>query len=566
MAFNLQNIKFLQGSEAKLKSLTSVQNGAFYLTNDTYRLYIGDNGKAVPVNQGVIVVEDQTALNAIDKTTVSPGQFYLIKTGNILCTLSNGQWVQINPTTKLTAAATSASKTGKNVQLDTQVTSTNGNPISSFILAEGAGIALAVTTPEGGGVPTITVSSTGSGGIETRISAKDSAENADFVEIAQTITITPVDGTDPTTTTTTAFKLAKGENIKSVVAKDGTVTINAAQQAVTKMSFVPAGETENGFNLAIEQNSGNTNLASELFDPTVGIGKSGAEGTGDIHFVNGKATLDVYTTTQADAAIEAAINAKLAAADAMTYKGTVNSAEALGALTQVKNGDTYKVSAEFEYLATKVKVGDLLIAQGTEGEDGFLPESFKFDIVPSGNEYETKVDPLAHGIAITDGASTPTTLGSIQLAAGSQVVLDDNGTGKEKTITVSHATIAQTTKERGEDGLIPATEGLNTVYTDATNGATKTIRVVKDVKTTNNGHVTEVVIGEEIIKDTDVALKSTSNTITKSKDEKGVTVSTAVVDNLDRAATGASFDLISNSLAVAATGNTITVEMTWGEF
>jgi hypothetical protein len=42
-------VMFKRGSQANLATATIV-NGAFYLTNDTNRLYIGKDGKAVPVN------------------------------------------------------------------------------------------------------------------------------------------------------------------------------------------------------------------------------------------------------------------------------------------------------------------------------------------------------------------------------------------------------------------------------------------------------------------------------------------------------------------------------------
>jgi hypothetical protein len=35
----MSNVKFLRGTQAKLDSLTSFQEGAFYLTSDTDRLY-----------------------------------------------------------------------------------------------------------------------------------------------------------------------------------------------------------------------------------------------------------------------------------------------------------------------------------------------------------------------------------------------------------------------------------------------------------------------------------------------------------------------------------------------
>jgi hypothetical protein len=75
--------------------------GAFYLTEDTNRLYIGKtiDGKVVPVpvNQGVVYVANIDALPSGDAATaVKTGEFYYAEAENILCVRSAGKWIQIN--------------------------------------------------------------------------------------------------------------------------------------------------------------------------------------------------------------------------------------------------------------------------------------------------------------------------------------------------------------------------------------------------------------------------------------------------------------------------------------
>ena len=107
-------VMFKMGPQANINALFNggATNGTFYLTDDTNRLYIGKNGKAVAVNQGVIQVESVTELNS---TEAEMGQFYYVKDTNILCVRSGGKWVQINPDTdtKITARTNSPVIGGK---------------------------------------------------------------------------------------------------------------------------------------------------------------------------------------------------------------------------------------------------------------------------------------------------------------------------------------------------------------------------------------------------------------------------------------------------------------------
>jgi hypothetical protein len=99
-------IKFLRGSQGSLNNLITSGDsknvaGAFYLTEDTNRLYIGKtiDGKVVPVpvNQGVVYVANIDALPSGDAAAaVKTGEFYYAEAENILCVRSAGKWIQIN--------------------------------------------------------------------------------------------------------------------------------------------------------------------------------------------------------------------------------------------------------------------------------------------------------------------------------------------------------------------------------------------------------------------------------------------------------------------------------------
>lgn len=102
-AFNGKNVLFLQGTQTNLNALMQnggAQEGAFYLTNDTHRLYIGRTvsgvTKPVAVNEGVVTVE---SVDKLPTSGVNVGEFYYVTAGNILCVWSGNGFVQINADT-----------------------------------------------------------------------------------------------------------------------------------------------------------------------------------------------------------------------------------------------------------------------------------------------------------------------------------------------------------------------------------------------------------------------------------------------------------------------------------
>ena len=101
----MANVIFKRGLQANLPSQASeIQDGAFYLTTDTDRLYIGkivnDTATLVPVNEGVNFVSNVASLPSINGTSsAEAGHFYYASTENILCVWNGKEWVQINPDT-----------------------------------------------------------------------------------------------------------------------------------------------------------------------------------------------------------------------------------------------------------------------------------------------------------------------------------------------------------------------------------------------------------------------------------------------------------------------------------
>ena len=100
----MANVSFLRGTQAKLDTLlaknSGYQEGAFYLTTDSDRLYFAQSStELVHLNHNVIHVASVSQLPAIADATV--GDFYYAIAENVLCTKSatSATWVQINKNT-----------------------------------------------------------------------------------------------------------------------------------------------------------------------------------------------------------------------------------------------------------------------------------------------------------------------------------------------------------------------------------------------------------------------------------------------------------------------------------
>ena len=107
----MANVLFKRGLQANLPE-SNIIDGAFYLTTDTNRLYIGNKTELVELNKSITVVE---SVSDLPKTGVEVGQFYYIAgenlhagasdaNGNILAVVTsivNGvpKWTQVNPDT-----------------------------------------------------------------------------------------------------------------------------------------------------------------------------------------------------------------------------------------------------------------------------------------------------------------------------------------------------------------------------------------------------------------------------------------------------------------------------------
>lgn len=170
-------------------------------------------------------------------------------------------------------------------------------------------------------------------------------------------------------------------NLQTAISGEGGLEARiAANEAKLGSSNPATGNAEGTVYERIKQNAsdiaGLTNRTSTL-ETTVGTL------TGD-----GKDSIDgkiEAATTQLEEDLTSVINNKIIAANAMEYQDSVADLAALQALTDVKIGDTYIAANDFKLEDnTQVYAGDLLIANGTEGTNGFITGTITWDHVNTG--------------------------------------------------------------------------------------------------------------------------------------------------------------------------------------
>ena len=133
------------------------------------------------------------------------------------------------------------------------------------------------------------------------------------------------------------------------------------------------------------------------------------EATDDITFTNdvkAKATTkdSTDTTLTTKGYVDQQITDKIAASNAMVYKGTVGTDGTVTTLPteNVINGDTYKVVTDGEYAGHQAFVGDMFIAVVTTGESG---TSISWTLIPSGDDgnVSTTETLTSYGLVIGKG-------------------------------------------------------------------------------------------------------------------------------------------------------------------
>ena len=243
----------------------------------------------------------------------------------------------------------------------------------------------------------------------------------------------------------------------------------------------------------------------------------------------------------------------------MTYKGTVGTATLQNLPTSnVSSGDTYMVAKDTTVHAQAVKKGDLFIATGEEGADGYIASSgITWTHVPSGDDsyqnstYEGNATPGSNkwGIKEVSGSS----VGDIQLVAGTNMSISSKLGGADENITASMIT----TINHGSVGAASVTDATVNDTSDTT--PKSTITAVTGIGRDSNGHVASVTTKQFNIQDTTYTFGA------EVKDNKILTKLTDSSNTPQAVKYGVTSSSLNVTTTAAATNDvTVNVELEWG--
>ena len=564
-----KNIRFLLGSQDNLKPYiqgsSTAAEGTFYLTQDTHRLYIGTKeGRAVPVNEGVITVADLTELNS-HTSVANPGEFYYVTDGNILCVYAGAAgWVQINnnSNTYLTDTDTEISLAGKVATITTKYTDNTGNKDLTNALTDSwefevaAGLTIAVNGDK------ITL---------------NAAEIDEFSAAASgdTATVTLTDTFDKTAD----FNIKTGSTATMTVAAEGKDVTLTVKDMFNKSVAVAPDATDadkKGFRVSVTDMGG---TVSGTFDPQIAVG-AGDDATKHktVSFKDGTATLPVYTKDEID-------NIKLAL-NAMTYRGLVaNSASgsSIKAWSAVKGaaaeiGDTYLFAEKVTDGNNTYSKGTLAIARGQETNGVIAAGNVIWDFVESTVDTDTKyeLNNSATTAAKNDGfvqligkvGGTTESGKKVYFQNGTEIVADVSvDASGDAFVKFSHEghTATPTNNTKAQD---------KAVYSSSDNAALKETKItaIESIVVNAQGHVTGITTNEITLRDTNAVINKVGMTVGAATNANSVALTSAVQlkDGAGTAMTEktGSWNIKSETLVFNQkdSGASLGIDLVWGSF
>lgn len=530
------NVGFLRGSQANLKALNTYKEGSFYLTTDTDRLYFAQSSsELVDLNKYVRMVASEAALPPIANAEV--GDFYYISDINVLAVkkaTSDDRWTQINPDTTLTANAQNISveqvTADKEVKIAESVSDSKGHVSKGdFNIVAGNNVHLNVDAATN----KITISADNDTTNTTY--SVEASKNGSTAEIH----LKGSDNSDDKV----GLTLSDGGSL--TVAND-VIDIAIPSKIKAELSFEADGQLV----ATATPTSKDGNAASTAVTPKIKLGDNATE----YKFTSGTATLPVYTKTETDQKITDA----LAAADALTYKGTVSSTDASSKIVKTANvGEVYKASANISVTVDgktiTAKTGDLLISEGTDGAVTWV-------VVPSGDDQTISGENDTEKVLVKDQSGL---IAGVAVASGTHVEVVGTTSGKTTTFTVNQkadytaqdvagsaadVTLAAATKTPTSAEFTAVTEIETDAYGNVVNGSIKTKKL-----TVRDTHA-------------NISKVDTGVTVAASKDKATITTGVTDTDTVSKTDT---FALSSTSLEITSVGTEskeAAINLVWGTF
>lgn len=552
----MANVIFKRGLQNNLDAIAK-NDGVFYLTTDTGRLYVDIDNDRKLLNQTVQFIDSlqslitkSTAWSSAEKTA-HVNDIYYITGANILAVFTNGAenggWVQINPDT------------------DTYIGSTD--MAVGDIQNNGSTISLTIRDQDGGNTTTATFGVTGAGGITLSKSGNNLVITGETYTLDTSVNNAGDEASimllDSSTTAVSTKKLVAGDsNIAFETVSSGIkITTQNTTLGATSTSVTLPSAGSLSVSVIDTDGNGNTSTLSN-----VGV------------ILNDNTYVPIDSTEGKNAGAiysKAEIDTMMNGLDGMTFKGTYGSSGAtISTLptTNVKNGDTYVIveqgltASDFTGITVNLigemaggtRVGDMLIAKGTEGSDGKISSNLEWTYIPSGND---ELDAVTyHGIANTASHSL-----TIENGPGVEIAKLDLDAGDGITLTSVASTTASlaTTIAHSVYSTTSTTAASASEYTDS-------FTAIKGL-TITNGHVTAI----ETDTFTPVVYHLTGATATQSASFGATNTGTNTVEvgvgitdsNGTSNLAGATMNLTSSSLKMTAGSNgSVAVNIEWGTF
>lgn len=526
-----------------LRNGSGAVHGSFYLTNDSHRLYVGNEDTSLsPVNEGVTTVTALGNLPSVSNADrdVYAGRFYYVANDNILCVYNGSAWVQINTNTNTSNESfeTVAVDITDGVRVSEVLTDTAGNSLAAYfhILGDDGVTITRGSTSITVGTETVTVPT-------ITISADYSLDTATNATSGVDIQLKSGDSSNDSSINIKGAANTQGDNNVTITKTTGGLSIATKDTKVESVDIT--NHNGGGFDIGMTNNDGSS-VTPTTFNPQIAYGKVTPV---TVQFQNGTATLDIYTASE--------IDETLRVLNAMTYRGTIGTtgtaATAISGSSannnlQVKNGntnvdvsigDTFLVSNALTVDGHSCTVGSILIARssdGTENAQGHIESSkLRFDVVQSTNDTDTTYQFVQNqnNTGIILESSTGNAVGELKFAGDtwiSAVQVMANGSSE---ITISHNTVTRT------DTAQTAQTGNKANSTTSYTGTT-TFTAVTGVTSDTAGHVTGVSTKQITVYDTNAYIDSdTQESSAYSKTTSGVTKNIGVIKHTIGMTTGA---------------------------
>lgn len=590
MANVLKNAKvgFLTGAQSSIDTMLSkganagAKHGYFYLTKDSHRLYVGNSdGSISAVNEGVQTVtylgDLPTLQTAADKVAYT-GRFFYVQykestagqvdsnIANILCVYNGSAWVQINANTDthINSNTYTTSTTGATATITNAIGSTDGGRVTGkFEIVTAGGIKIANTAGKTNSVTltgdkfTLAAGDGATGEVKLNLSSANG-------QAGSSVTLKA----DPNTTV-----LTRKENVITIAGR-----VNAS------LAIANATDGKTGFTVTVKDNQGKTVTGS--YDPII---KYGSKAQSSTKLVNGEFNINAYNKEEIDQLMRDL--------NAMEYRGTVGAngtaATAWAELLKLpqKIGYTYLFSSPITVNNAEHTVGTLAIARGTEYTAADLaagtitkaelvgtinPATLKWDLVESTNDTDTtyKLYTAATGVGFKLQDSFSGNKGQIKYAGAGGLTVSQSLQGgvdisqdksAENVITITHNTVKRTDTNTNPDKIKLSSQTPATHLND-----TITIPVITGIKTNAEGHITGVNTVNYELNDTATVITGVTSAASANADgsvalkTKVTATSSSGKDMVQSGTATATFK--SSSLTLGASGSSVSIDMTWGEF